>query len=133
MLAWIEVAIKVYGWKPSRIFILGYAQGGTVAMDVGLHVNTRIGGIVCASGGLVDIFLQRSKGTATFRSPLLMMHGQQDSQYPIHCANLSMDQYCNHFNCTPASEGVHRKEYCRGAGMLVNQVRSLCCMNHFTD
>ncbi|KAJ3087573.1 hypothetical protein HK102_010744, partial [Quaeritorhiza haematococci] len=48
-------ANTVYGWPASRIFLLGFSHGGTVALDFALFSPiTNLGGVISISAGLVD-------------------------------------------------------------------------------
>lgn len=52
------------GWPAHRLFLLGYAQGGTVALDFALHCGCRLGGVVSICGLLLEEYLDADEKNA---------------------------------------------------------------------
>lgn len=78
-----------YGIKPENIFLMGFSQGGSIALELGLHYDKKLAGII----GLSTL---PAKGTKTFDSlsienkstPLFLAHGQQDMVVPFQVGEL---------------------------------------------
>lgn len=78
-----------YGIKPENIFLMGFSQGGSIALELGLHYDKRLAGIV----GLSSL---PAKGAKTFEglsmenqsAPIFLAHGQQDMVVPYQVGEL---------------------------------------------
>jgi predicted esterase len=74
------------GWPAQRIFLLGYAQGGTAAIDLALHATSRLGGVVSVCGHCLPeaaaADLQPVRGGAR-ATPLLIISALQDADMAI--------------------------------------------------
>ncbi|KAJ1976339.1 hypothetical protein H4R34_004012 [Dimargaris verticillata] len=89
------------GWDPARLFLLGYAQGGSMALDTAicgdwpLALNpsaTSLGGVVSISGPPLDEMVQAGTSVSSpdFRlnqvaaqMPILLTHGADDNAVPL--------------------------------------------------
>ena len=73
-----------YGIKPSHVFLMGFSQGGSIALELGLHASQRLAGII----GLSTL---PAKGVKTFEhfslenktTPIFLAHGSQDPVVPF--------------------------------------------------
>ncbi|MBP9727394.1 MAG: alpha/beta hydrolase fold domain-containing protein [Gammaproteobacteria bacterium] len=73
-----------YGIKPEHIFLMGFSQGGSIALELGLHYPQRFAGII----GLSTL---AAKGEKTFENvsaesqntPVFLAHGTQDQVLPF--------------------------------------------------
>ena len=73
-----------YGIPPERIFLMGFSQGGSIALELGLHSPNRFAGII----GLSTL---PAKGAKTFEhlspenqsTPIFLAHGSQDHVVPF--------------------------------------------------
>ena len=73
-----------YGIKPDRIFLMGFSQGGSIALELGLHAPHRFAGII----GLSTL---PAKGVKTFEhlspeshtTPIFLAHGSRDHVVPF--------------------------------------------------
>jgi len=73
-----------YAIKPERIFLMGFSQGGSIALEVGLHASHRFAGII----GLSTL---PAKGVKTFEhlspeshtTPIFLAHGSRDQVVPL--------------------------------------------------
>ncbi len=73
-----------YGIKPEQIFLMGFSQGGSIALELGLHYPQRFAGII----GLSAL---AAKGEKTFENlsaesqatPIFLAHGTQDQIVPF--------------------------------------------------
>ncbi|KAG8470922.1 hypothetical protein KFE25_009343 [Diacronema lutheri] len=83
-------------WRPSELFILGFSQGGTVALDVATHsASPPFGGAVGLSSACLLAEQDgckdgRSEQTA-LRAPLLSLHGTLDEVVPITLSRATHD------------------------------------------
>jgi len=73
-----------YGIPPERVFLMGFSQGGSIALELGLHSPHRFAGII----GLSTL---PAKGEKTFEhlspesqaTPIFLAHGTQDHVVPF--------------------------------------------------
>lgn len=73
-----------YGIKPEHIFLMGFSQGGSIALELGLHYSSRFAGII----GLSTL---PAKGVKTFEhlspesqtTPIFLAHGSRDPVVPF--------------------------------------------------
>ncbi|EOD17240.1 hypothetical protein EMIHUDRAFT_244254 [Emiliania huxleyi CCMP1516] len=56
LLSVLRLLVRECGWSPERIFLFGYAHGGTVALDLLQHLDGLAGGGPCRLGGCVSWF-----------------------------------------------------------------------------
>lgn len=87
----IEVMCKSYGWTRDRVHVLGFSQGGTLALDLALRScgPRRLGSVVAISASLLpELLMQEPKemdkdvacgGACT---SVLITHGSQDNVLP---------------------------------------------------
>ncbi|KAJ1915966.1 hypothetical protein IWQ60_008264 [Tieghemiomyces parasiticus] len=105
---WLARLISSYlcdtkGWRPEEIFLFGFSQGGTAALDLALcgsPVAGTLGGVVSVSGLPVDEALQTWRGTATSKplfevpaaipTPILITCGTADAQIPVSKAETTV-------------------------------------------
>lgn len=84
-------------WRASDVFIMGFSQGGLVAMDVGTHVATPgpLGGVVGLSCACLlpeqDALSERRKEESALQAPMLSLHGTQDDVVPLSLARSTRD------------------------------------------
>eukprot|EP00419_Tripos_fusus_P057256 CAMPEP_0172925888 /NCGR_PEP_ID=MMETSP1075-20121228/214574_1 /TAXON_ID=2916 /ORGANISM="Ceratium fusus, Strain PA161109" /LENGTH=248 /DNA_ID=CAMNT_0013786849 /DNA_START=204 /DNA_END=947 /DNA_ORIENTATION=- len=76
------------GIAPERIVLVGFSQGGAVALHAALHCQLRLGGVLMLSSFLASSLKPRSKsGTIVECSPRVdFFHGEADSLVPISWA-----------------------------------------------
>ncbi len=73
-----------YGIKPENVFLMGFSQGGSIALELGLHTSHRFAGII----GLSAL---PAKSEKTFENlspesqstPIFLAHGTQDQVVPF--------------------------------------------------
>lgn len=65
------------------IILLGFSQGGVMAMEAGLNYKGKIAGIVSMSGYMPDPWSTLTKAEAPFETPILLVHGTQDEIVPV--------------------------------------------------
>lgn len=84
----IEVMCKSYGWTRDRVHVLGFSQGGTLALDLALRScgPRRLGSVVAISASLLPEFLmqelkEEDKDVACGGActSVLITHGSQDN------------------------------------------------------
>ena len=72
-----------HGWPPHRVFCLGFAQGGTAALDLAVHAPSRLGGVVSVCGHLLGDVPVPSAPTTPNATPVLLLAGGSDAQTPV--------------------------------------------------
>jgi phospholipase/carboxylesterase len=70
---------------PGRTALFGFSQGGVMTLDVGLHLDERLAGLVCMSGRLFsmpdqDAVLARARER---EQAVLLVHGTHDSRMSV--------------------------------------------------
>ncbi|KAI9280524.1 Alpha/Beta hydrolase protein [Sporodiniella umbellata] len=71
--------IEDCGWKPSNIFLFGFSQGGTVALDTILFGNVRnLGGAISISGYLLEEQSKEAKVGAGYAGYIFVTQGELD-------------------------------------------------------
>jgi len=78
-----------HGWARRDVYVLGFSQGGTVALDLALNVAPpALGGVVSVSGGPFACHAEATPRTGTGGSadqevtPLLLTLGARDGRVP---------------------------------------------------
>lgn len=103
-----DTLIGSFGWERERIFLFGFSQGASVALDTVLHGRGRLGGLVGISGGLVDeemlpnITVDPINSSAALQTPMIFTHGQKDTMVPLAKAR-------EKFNCLKSKVPNHSK------------------------
>ena len=78
------------GVPAGRIVLVGFSQGGAMALQIGLRHAERLAGIVALSSYLLlEDSLDREAAAANRLTPILMAHGTQDPVIPLQLAERS--------------------------------------------
>ena len=87
IMAYIEECALRFKISSSKIFLLGFSQGSTMAMHIGLHYPKKLAGILAFSGILLfnEIFKSYKKN----ETPFLIVHGKEDEVVPHHFLDYS--------------------------------------------
>ena len=81
------------GVPASRIFLVGFSQGGAIALYVGLRYPQRLAGIVALSAyQLLAKKLETERSDANLDVPVFMAHGIQDPVVPFSAGESSAKQ-----------------------------------------
>ncbi len=78
-----------YNGAPERTALFGFSQGGVMTLDVGLHLDERLAGLICMSGRLhptpdLDTALARARQRGQV---ILLVHGTHDSRMAVQEAH----------------------------------------------
>ena len=87
----LEELIKESGLTPAQTVLMGFSQGGAMALEVGLGLS--LGGIAVFSGYLHPQLTQAAMETST---PVFITHGQQDAVVPFRAAEQTYDFLKSH-------------------------------------
>jgi phospholipase/carboxylesterase len=80
------------GVAARRILLVGFSQGGAIALHTGLRHADRLGGIIALSTYLpLMATLDAEQHAANAGLPIFMGHGRQDTMIPIDTARASRD------------------------------------------
>jgi phospholipase/carboxylesterase len=71
--------IEKTGISPSKLVLLGFSQGGCLALYTWLRSPVMLGGVVCLSGYLNQTHRLPELAEYTKETPVLLCHGTQDS------------------------------------------------------
>lgn len=67
------------GWNPPNIFLFGFSQGGTIALDTVLFGSVRnLGGVISISGYLLEEQSKQSKLGTGYAGYILITQGEKD-------------------------------------------------------
>ena len=81
-----------YGIPSKKIILMGFSQGGALALHTGLRFNLSLGAIICLSGYLPQHnLLKYDKNLANQNTPILFAHGTFDPIIPIMYSKKSYD------------------------------------------
>lgn len=81
------------GVDPGRVVLAGFSQGGAMALQVGLRLQTPPAGVLALSCYLLlpeELAAERS--AASFELPILMVHGTNDPVIPLALGRKSRDR-----------------------------------------
>ncbi len=80
------------GYNKENIFILGFSQGATLAIEFGLRLPFSIGGIISIAGFIKfkDRLIQEYN-TASLNTKILLLHGSEDKIVPANESYTSLD------------------------------------------
>ncbi len=80
----VAEAVRDYHADPRRVFVVGFSQGATVALMVGLSDPSLVAGIAAMSGWLpLDLRAWLAPEAALAGLPVLQTHGTRDDTVPI--------------------------------------------------
>jgi len=81
------------GIPSERIVVVGFSQGGAMALHVGLRWTERLAGVVVLSAYLVmSETLAAEQSPANSTTPMLFCHGSQDPVVPVWLGKAAHDQ-----------------------------------------
>jgi phospholipase/carboxylesterase len=96
--ALVEREHELTGVPYEKIILAGFSQGGAVALATALHFPQRLGGVLALSTYLpIADELLKSPSDANRQTPILMLHGTQDTVLTLDIAELSQ-QYLQQHN-----------------------------------
>jgi len=70
------------GIKPEDLFILGFSQGGRMALDLLHHLDTPLAGVMALSPRMSPFIDFQTPKPALEKTPLYIAHGTQDPMIP---------------------------------------------------
>ena len=84
------------GIPSENIMLVGFSQGGVIALHLGTRLEHKLAGIVALSTYMCESqSLAYDKSTANSNTPILVCHGQQDEVVPVslgkHAYNTLID------------------------------------------
>ena len=77
--------------QPSPIIIMGFSQGGVMAMEAGLNYKGKVAGIISMSGYMPDPWATLTRAEASFETPILLVHGTEDEVVPIEGSRVAAE------------------------------------------
>lgn len=115
----IQIARQQYNVNPSRIFLAGHNDGGTMALRLALSEPELFAGAVSIGGAFPQNGAPLSRLKALRRLPLLMMRGMESQDY-------SESRLCDEIRLFHAAHmQVHLRQYTCGDDLLVPMLRDL--------
>ena len=85
-------ALHAHGYAFERMHLFGFAQGGTVVLDIIQHLSNRgkLGSATAVSSCVLEEFLEgyiHDECDCTAPTPVLLLHGQKDTTIPLQSAH----------------------------------------------
>jgi phospholipase/carboxylesterase len=65
------------------VVIMGFSQGGVMAMEAGLNYKGKVAAIVSMSGYMPDPWATLTRAEAPFETPIFLVHGTEDAVVPV--------------------------------------------------
>ncbi len=91
----IRQEIKL-GILPENIYLIGFSQGGAIALFAGLTFEKTLGGIIALSTYLpIAEKFEKNKSEASLKTKILFCHGDQDDLLPIFLGKNSCEKLKN--------------------------------------
>lgn len=91
----LQTLVSMCGWSPGELFLFGYGQGGTVALETLLRpgLGRSLGGVVGIATSLLPERKEKQGSTADAASPpsVLLIHGDCDPQVSTVAAEASAE------------------------------------------
>ncbi len=79
--------IQKEGFARENIFLIGFSQGASLAMEFALRLPFAIGGIIPIAGFIKFMDVLEKEGTAqSGDTPVLLLHGDHDDVIPHHAS-----------------------------------------------
>ena len=73
-----------YGITPENIFLMGFSQGGSIALEIGLHAENTFAGIIGLSTlPAKDHQTFKNLSDISRQTPIFLAHGTQDNVVPF--------------------------------------------------
>lgn len=80
------------GVPADRIYLVGFSQGGAIALHTGLRYPARLGGILALSSYLpLDMMVLNERHEANQHTPIMMAHGTHDRVIHLKLGEMSRD------------------------------------------
>jgi predicted esterase/catechol-2,3-dioxygenase len=84
--------VSAYQTNPSQTYLMGFCQGGVMALDLMLSDYSKFSGVAVMSGQLLPEMRTAPRNlTALHGFPVMVTHGLSDDIYPIGCGRIVRD------------------------------------------
>lgn len=78
------------GIASERIILVGFSQGGALALHTGLRFQQKLAGIMALSSYLpIADFLEEEKSAINYGLPIFVAHGTKDAVLPVEAAEIT--------------------------------------------
>ena len=89
----IDEAVEAYSADSARVFVVGFSQGGIIALAALLTAPEQIAGVAVMSGRLLPEVMPYAAEPERLRDkPVLIVHGITDEKLGIHFARSAREQ-----------------------------------------
>lgn len=108
------------GIASDKIVLVGFSQGGALALHTGLRFQKRLAGIMALSTYLpIADFLEEEKSAINYGLPIFVAHGTKDAVLPIEAAEIT----CQYLR--DVDYAVEERIYPMGHEVCAAEVRDL--------
>lgn len=80
-LSFLNETLKEHKCKPEEILLIGFSQGASIALHIGLTYQFTLGGVISISGGIVN-YDQALNTDLKSKPSVLLIHGKEDKVLP---------------------------------------------------
>jgi phospholipase/carboxylesterase len=117
LLAWLRTAPDRYGTDPARTFVVGFSQGGMMALGALGEMPERLAGVVVLSSRYsTELFPPTAPDDAIARVPLFVAHGTLDGTLPVANGRAVRDTFA------PRTQDFTYEEYRVGHGITEQEM-----------
>jgi len=96
LVKFLNEAVDAYQTNPAQIYLMGFCQGGVMALDLMLSEHSKLAGIVVMSGQLLPEMRATPVKPEVFQGfPVMVTHAMDDEIYPIGCGRIIRDTLTN--------------------------------------
>jgi phospholipase/carboxylesterase len=97
----IDDEAKSFNGDYSRIFLVGYSQGGMLSLWAGLNYNRKLGGIVALHSIEPVIHLDSRISKFCSHTPVYHIHGEEDKVLAYEFAKMGEVKVSKELSCGP--------------------------------
>jgi phospholipase/carboxylesterase len=84
LVAWLKTEHKI---GPKKVVLIGFSQGGMMALHLGMRIKPQLAGVISFSGALLAP--EKLEAEAVSKPPVLLVHGKDDQVVPFQALTIA--------------------------------------------